>query len=257
MDYSTSQVAIKVEPQDEPTEIVRPEVIQYCPRLTNPIPPNPYNIYPQQYVMAIPPYQVQPAHFYHHQNQLVLAPQLCNIPAPQGLYPQLSPATATPATYGNHLSLSPREAASIGNQLSQRPFKALTSPRANPLPLIASLDPSTEAAYEDFKNKMMARVSTMSGQGSRNRNMSRNVPANPDKLNDPEYLEKRRKNNEAAKKSRDARKTKEDEMAIRVAFLEKEVYKLMYQLVMLQKEKREKLEARKRDKMPRLMPIQY
>lgn len=44
-------------------------------------------------------------------------------------------------------------------------------------------------------------------------------PANP---KDAAYLEKRRKNNAAAKRSRDARRAKEDELAIRTAYLERE-----------------------------------
>nr|XP_022899764.1 protein giant-like [Onthophagus taurus] len=42
---------------------------------------------------------------------------------------------------------------------------------------------------------------------------------------DPSYKEKREKNNLAAKKSRDARKLREDEMVLRCAFLESELMK--------------------------------
>lgn len=44
----------------------------------------------------------------------------------------------------------------------------------------------------------------------------------PEDLKDDRYFERRRRNNYAAKKSRDARKAREDEIAIRASFLEKE-----------------------------------
>lgn len=53
---------------------------------------------------------------------------------------------------------------------------------------------------------------------------------------DASYWEKRRKNNEAAKRSRDARRAKEDEIAIRAAFLEQENLKLKYEVVTLRNE---------------------
>ncbi|RWS28075.1 protein giant-like protein [Leptotrombidium deliense] len=48
----------------------------------------------------------------------------------------------------------------------------------------------------------------------------------PNEMKDDAYWERRRKNNEAAKRSRDARRAKEDEIAIRAAFLEQENMKL-------------------------------
>ncbi|RWS08594.1 protein giant-like protein [Dinothrombium tinctorium] len=48
----------------------------------------------------------------------------------------------------------------------------------------------------------------------------------PDSEKDEAYWERRRKNNEAAKRSRDARRAKEDEIAIRAAFLEQENMRL-------------------------------
>ncbi|VDI39071.1 albumin D box-binding protein [Mytilus galloprovincialis] len=44
----------------------------------------------------------------------------------------------------------------------------------------------------------------------------------PDEQKDGKYFERRKRNNNAAKKSRDARKSREDEIAIRASFLEKE-----------------------------------
>lgn len=47
---------------------------------------------------------------------------------------------------------------------------------------------------------------------------------------DSAYFERRKKNNAAAKKSRDRRRQKEDEIAVRAAFLERENYELKCEL---------------------------
>ncbi|KAL1435270.1 hypothetical protein MTO96_011191 [Rhipicephalus appendiculatus] len=52
----------------------------------------------------------------------------------------------------------------------------------------------------------------------------------PDTEKDSAYWERRRKNNEAAKRSRDARRAKEDEIAIRAAYLETQNTRLTYEL---------------------------
>ena len=58
----------------------------------------------------------------------------------------------------------------------------------------------------------------------------------PDGEKDDSYWERRRKNNEAAKRSRDARRAKEEEIAIRAAFLEQENLKLRAQVAILKNE---------------------
>ncbi len=58
----------------------------------------------------------------------------------------------------------------------------------------------------------------------------------PDDQKDQAYWERRRKNNEAAKRSRDARRAKEDEIAIRAAFLEQENLKLRVEVAALKNE---------------------
>lgn len=63
---------------------------------------------------------------------------------------------------------------------------------------------------------------------------------NQDEINgnvkDDAYWERRRKNNEAAKRSRDARRAKEDEIALRAAILEQENIKLRLELSQLKQE---------------------
>ena len=58
----------------------------------------------------------------------------------------------------------------------------------------------------------------------------------PDDQKDEAYWERRRKNNEAAKRSRDARRAKEDEIAIRAAFLEQENIKLRLRIAAIENE---------------------
>ncbi|XP_074652695.1 uncharacterized protein LOC141907041 [Tubulanus polymorphus] len=58
----------------------------------------------------------------------------------------------------------------------------------------------------------------------------------PDDQKDEAYWERRRKNNEAAKRSRDSRRAKEDEIAIRAAFLEQENLKLRVEVAALKNE---------------------
>ncbi|KAK3591537.1 hypothetical protein CHS0354_041580 [Potamilus streckersoni] len=53
---------------------------------------------------------------------------------------------------------------------------------------------------------------------------------------DDAYWERRRKNNEAAKRSRDTRRQKEEEIALRAAFLEQENLKLRAQVTILKNE---------------------
>ncbi len=58
----------------------------------------------------------------------------------------------------------------------------------------------------------------------------------PEDKKDDAYWDRRRKNNEAAKRSRDARRAKEDEIAIRAAFLEQENLKLRVEVAALKNE---------------------
>ncbi|RNA15628.1 cell death specification 2, partial [Brachionus plicatilis] len=53
---------------------------------------------------------------------------------------------------------------------------------------------------------------------------------------DEAYRERRRKNNEAAKRSRDARRAKEDDIALRAALLERENLQLKVELAQLKQE---------------------
>ncbi|XP_063708906.1 protein giant [Culicoides brevitarsis] len=69
-------------------------------------------------------------------------------------------------------------------------------------------------------------------------NNNNNVVSNSSSVSDKDesYRERRRKNNAAAKKSRDRRRFKEDEIAIRAAFLERENLELKFENAALRKQ---------------------
>lgn len=78
--------------------------------------------------------------------------------------------------------------------------------------------------------------STSSGHSSTHSSSRRRARTFPDEQKDEAYWERRRKNNEAAKRSRDARRAKEDEIAIRAALLEQENMKLRVEVAALKTE---------------------
>jgi hypothetical protein len=90
-------------------------------------------------------------------------------------------------------------------------------------------------------------TSPVNGQDSQNNgllsdgNRSDNGDKSDSNAGDPSnkddaYWERRKKNNEAAKRSRDARRAKEDEIAIRASFLEQENIKLRIEVATLKNE---------------------
>ncbi|GLH12667.1 Hepatic leukemia factor [Gryllus bimaculatus] len=62
------------------------------------------------------------------------------------------------------------------------------------------------------------------------------APFVPESMKDEKYWARRRKNNMAAKRSRDARRVKENQIALRAGFLEKENMGLRQELDRLKKE---------------------
>lgn len=67
-------------------------------------------------------------------------------------------------------------------------------------------------------------------------NNNNNSDSGSGSIKDSAYFERRKKNNAAAKKSRDRRRIKEDEIAIRAAFLERENIELKYELASARKQ---------------------
>lgn len=123
---------------------------------------------------------------------------------------------------------------------SARPFKAYPKDPLS-LSVVSELiyDQNSNDAYSEFRKKMLDSVRRSNeGTNIKMRRVSKSpgLPTSTMDEKDAAYWERRKKNNEAAKRSRDARRAKEDEMAIRAAFLEQENLKLKYELVALRNE---------------------
>ncbi|XP_049825893.1 thyrotroph embryonic factor-like [Aethina tumida] len=142
---------------------------------------------------------------------------------------QTSSTTSSPKSNNESDSGS----SNLDNQESPRPFKMYNKDPAGlsmALPTETILAKNSDEAYAEFREKMKQQAKA----NSVNRNMRR---ATSSQSSDPEYLERRKRNNEAAKRSRDARKAKEDEIAIRCAFLERENLHLKIKIATLESER--------------------
>nr|KAG5689574.1 hypothetical protein BaRGS_021095 [Batillaria attramentaria] len=186
---------------------------------------------------------------------------------PMGLLPDGSPgnsAAAAAAMLGQNGSMlgsmgnlaafmaDPRRVQGGNGGKVQRPFKAypkealqmplgyLGMPGMNPF---ASMDPSALQGLTVSQDELMSIYKQqldflkerdkqlMTGGSTRKR-----PRVLPDNQKDEAYWERRRKNNDAAKRSRDARRAKEDEIAIRAALLEQENLKLRVEVAALKTE---------------------
>ncbi|XP_043508366.1 transcription factor VBP-like [Frieseomelitta varia] len=147
--------------------------------------------------------------------------------------------TTTSITNCNEITL-PNLSADV-NKKPPRPFKAYPK---DPLSLTVGAselvyDQNSNEAYSEFRKRMLESVQkTYEGTNTKMRRTTKSpvLPTSTVDEKDAAYLEKRRKNNEAAKRSRDARRAKEDEIAIRAAFLEQENIRLKYEVLALRRE---------------------
>ncbi|XP_057329508.1 protein giant [Microplitis mediator] len=165
--------------------------------------------------------------------QPVLPVQNNNIPYVQQA---LAPTT-------NMLAINPKlseQACTPDAKKAPRPFKAYPKdPLALTSPAEFIYDQNSKEAYSEFRKRMLDSVrKSNDGTNIKMRRLSKNsnLPTSTIDDKDIAYWERRRKNNEAAKRSRDARRAKEDEIAIRAAFLEQENMKLKYEIIALRNE---------------------
>lgn len=93
--------------------------------------------------------------------------------------------------------------------------------------------PSSDA---EATNHNSAPISDADGSGTSNGVCSNVGSTTAPAGKDSAYYERRKKNNAAAKKSRDRRRIKEDEIAIRAAFLERENIELKFELAAARKQ---------------------
>ncbi|GAB0100156.1 Protein giant [Sergentomyia squamirostris] len=136
-----------------------------------------------------------------------------------------------------------------------RPFKAY--PR-DPLTIASAvtttdayLDTQSTAKYAEFRQRMLQQMNEAyggqrtlsnpkmrrySGKKSPESDSRSSTDVSGSMVKDASYLERRMKNNAAAKKSRDRRRIKEDEIAIRAAFLERENIELKFELASTRKQ---------------------
>lgn len=125
---------------------------------------------------------------------------------------------------------------SLESKKVTRPFKAYPK---DPLSMTLVPNDKMEQEFCEFRNRMLDTVKrTNEGTNIKMRRTNKNqmVPTSIADDKDSAYWERRRKNNEAAKRSRDARRAKEDEIAIRAAFLEQQYSQLLSQVKFLTEE---------------------
>lgn len=111
-------------------------------------------------------------------------------------------------------------------------LRSSPAPLAHSPSLMAAADASPSALPTSSASPLVSSTSSGTTAGG-----SRKRPRNfPDSQKDDAYWERRRKNNDAAKRSRDARRAKEDEIAIRAALLEQENLRLRVEVATLKTE---------------------
>ena len=131
---------------------------------------------------------------------------------------------------------------------SSSPLPAYHSslPQQESMSELAKIASTSNQKYADFRDSMLksiesTRVKNTSSSSSPSFTPSSDLnktggSGNGDGSKDEAYWERRRKNNEAAKRSRDARRQKENEIAMRASYLEQENIQLKMELVQLRTE---------------------
>ncbi|CAL1675778.1 unnamed protein product [Lasius platythorax] len=119
-----------------------------------------------------------------------------------------------------------------------RPFKAYTKDpfSVNRPGEIVDINPiinyESKMNFLQFREKMLHSIRNESAPNPKMRRISKSpgLPTSTADEKDAAYWERRKKNNEAAKRSRDARRAKEDDLAIWATFLQQENTQLKNQL---------------------------
>lgn len=181
--------------------------------------------------------------------------------------PQNGPSNINNTRHGSLSSESSSSSTEQNNETQatqSRPFKMY--PMGDPMsPWLSGMSPSSSdilSAYSASANSLPFSAMTgamnplyetglsaltlpLSAMLSRKRPRYQDPEANAKKSKQPlvledtkdgSYWERRRKNNDAAKRSRDSRRQKEEEIAMRAAFLEQENLKLRAQVAILKSE---------------------
>ncbi|XP_044581036.1 protein giant [Cotesia glomerata] len=202
---------------------------------------------------GISPQQTSPETDHHHHYSPTSSPMLfMNNPITHPVHHPVMPVPNNSISYPqvlapttNLLTINPKVSEQactpdVGKK-APRPFKAYPK---DPLALTVSppefmYDQNSKESYSEFRKRMLESVrKSNDGTNIKMRRLSKNsnLPTSTVDDKDMAYWERRRKNNEAAKRSRDARRAKEDEIAIRAAYLEQENIKLKYEIIALRNE---------------------
>ena len=141
-----------------------------------------------------------------------------------------SPVSPAISTTSSNASMSPQPTALVS---PQPPIVSTSPPTTTSQPNLSPLQPPPGP----FTSPSSIGVSPVKYHLNSPPSQPRKKPKLlPDEKKDSAYWERRRKNNDAAKRSRDARRAKEDEIAIRAAFLEQENLKLRVEVAALKNE---------------------
>ena len=130
----------------------------------------------------------------------------------------------------------PRESTSLGLPINN--FGMFPSSNKSPLPAFEYIAPAQHHVNlnaGDFPLMELNRVGMFPSSFLHRRHRGEKRPI-PEEQKDEKYYERRKRNNEAAKKSRDARKIREDRIAFRAALLEQENSLLRAQVLALRDE---------------------
>jgi len=140
-------------------------------------------------------------------------------------------ATATTVGYPSSLDLS------VPSSSCTTPYIVTSTFTDSDSSLVRSTLKRARRQSDDASGTVELRSSNSSADTSQHRlsvTSSEPVgPQSPDDTDDATYFERRRKNNEAAKRSRDARRLKETQTALRAAALERENVQLRAELALL------------------------
>lgn len=128
---------------------------------------------------------------------------------------------------------SPPVVTNMQQQLQQRSNYPLNLSNKSDLSNQQSLNPVKNALIPSRVSSSNLNLSTTSGDDSLPLKKRRPVPV---EHKDNQYWEKRRKNNESAKRSRDVRRSKEEHISIRVIYLEQENLQLRTECALLRNE---------------------
>ncbi|KAH9630372.1 hypothetical protein HF086_004505 [Spodoptera exigua] len=168
--------------------------------------------------------------------------------SPDTINPPLSPADSTFSMASSGRDFDPRTRAFSDEELKPQPMiKKSRKQKISSSIGVASCEPSTCRCCSKYRAVVESHGCWVAGSVRvwRRINLrSYRYQFVPDDLKDDKYWARRRKNNMAAKRSRDARRMKENQIAMRAGYLEKENMGLRQEVELLKKENhilREKL----------------